>query len=170
MSSKFIYSDNIPKEVLPLIKEKLAPFEDFLPGWVTELRVYWDLKPTVSGTSTGDLAYRNGYITFYPPFLDEKPDEQLNTALHEVIHIIISPLVNFYQQLFNCIPDVDEKIKNFIDQEFDEKLEGITVDLTTVLLQLTNKNQEKSTLQSVGPKKVPVKKKKVSAPKKRKKQ
>src|SRR6266498_1196706 len=144
MSSKLVFSENIPKEILQEVKDKLTKFEDIIPGWASDIRVYWrgdssGDKPA-SGEATGDLSYRTGTIIICPAFLDEKDVDRDDTAAHEMVHILISPLVNFYHQILHYLPEQDEKVKAFIEEQFSEKVEGVTVDVTNAILKFHNKD------------------------------
>jgi hypothetical protein len=170
MSSKLVFSENIPKEILQEVKDKLTKFEDVIPGWASDIRVYWrgessGNKP-ISGEAAGDLAYRTGSIVFCPAFLEEKDADRDDTAVHELVHILISPLVNFYHHLLNYLPEQDEKVKAFIEEQFSEKIEGVTVDVTNAILKFYNKDLAADVPKLTGSRIITKKKKAVTRKKK----
>ncbi len=138
MSTKFFYSETIPAEVLPAIKDKLSKYESLIPGWVQEVRVYWNGASSgdkvISGEASGDVAYRWARIVLCPAFLDETQSDREDTAIHELTHIILAPLTNFYAQILHYLDDQPDKVRDFIDAQMSERVEGVTVDLTTALL------------------------------------
>jgi hypothetical protein len=138
MPSKYIYSEHIPKEILPVIQEKLEKYSYLIPGWVQEVRVYWQSTPAkeeiVSGQSAASLAYRWAQIAICPGFLDEPDADKEDTIVHELTHILLWPLSNFYDHVFQYFDDQPEKVKDFMLAQLSERIEGATVDVTTAIL------------------------------------
>jgi hypothetical protein len=153
--SKFIYSETIPAEILPVVKEKFEKYEYLVPGWAKEVRIYWkpegSSEKLTSADTIGDFAYRFGIINICPGFLSEVDSDREDTVIHELIHVLTAPLVNFYGQLLHYL-DLTEsgKTKEFVDEQFSEKLEGMTVDLTTAFLNQIEKSTKSETIKSVG--------------------
>lgn len=168
MPSKFIYSDAIPAEILPLIQTKLEKYENMIPGWAQEVRVYWNGNPggeAISGSSDGNFGYRWATVTLCPAFLEERDLDREDTIVHELSHVILFPLTNFYDQLMGYLDEQPDKVKDFMRQQLLERIEGVTVDLTTALFKLLRKDDADST-KEIGPK-TPVKKKRTTGQKKK---
>ena len=169
MPSKLVYSENIPAEVLPAVKAKLEKYEKLIPSWTQEVRVYWNGAPggdaTISGSSDGNFAYRWATISICPAFLDEKDSEREDTAIHELSHVLLFPLTDFFDQLLCYFDEQPEKVKDFMKSQLMERIEGVTVDLTSAVLRLM-KREETDTTKEVGPKK-PAKKKRSTTRKKK---
>lgn len=155
MSTKFIYSETLPEEILPTLKTKLSKYEDLIPGWVQEIRVFWNSNPEVagdkfiSGQSLGNFPYRWATITICPGFLDEADSDRDDTLIHELVHIILCPLTDFYDQLMHYFDDQPDKVKSFVSGQFTERSEGVTVDLTAALLR-TLRGKENDANKKVG--------------------
>ena len=137
MASKFVYTPQIPKEVLSAVKETLEKYESLIPGWVKYVNVAWNPNPSEAGTSAesrGDYAYRWAAIHLCPSFLDENEAEREDTIIHELVHVMLFPLTNYYHDLVGYLDDQPEKVRDFIRSQTIEKMESVTVDVTTSLL------------------------------------
>lgn len=140
MSSKFIYSEQIPKEILPAIKETLNKYEFLVPNWMQYVKVSWNGAPPDKGTSAqavADYSYRWGHIFVCPAFLSESDIERDDTLVHELIHLTLNPLQSFYEHLLKYLDAQPERVQNFMDEQFGEKLETVTVDLADIILKMT---------------------------------
>jgi hypothetical protein len=139
MASKFVYSEQIPEEVKPAIKEILDKYECLVPSWVNYVNVSWSAVPrerNASAESMGDYAYRWATIFICPLFLDESPTEREDTIIHELVHVVLFPLTNYYAQIIGSLDEQPEKVQNFMDIQLSEKIEAVTVDTTACLLRL----------------------------------
>lgn len=141
MPSKYIYSDQIPKEMLPVLQEKFEKYSYLVPGWVQEVRVFW--QPSVqrdeiiSGQTSASFPYRWAQIEICAAFLSETDSDRDDTIVHELTHILLWPLSNFYDNVFGYFDDVPEKVKYFMKSQLTERVESATVDVTTAILKVT---------------------------------
>jgi hypothetical protein len=137
MPSKFVYSPTLPKEILSAVKDTLEKYEALVPGWVKHVNVSWIAHPNEPGTSAesrGDYAYRWASIYLCPTFLDENEAEREDTLIHELVHVMLFPLTNYYSDLVGYLDDQPDKVRDFIRNQTVEKMESVTVDVTTSLL------------------------------------
>ncbi len=139
MSSKFIYSEHIPKEILPVIQGLLEKYSYLVPGWAQEIRIYWQSssparEDILSGQTLGSTAYRWAQLTICPGFLEESDADREDTIVHELVHVLLWPLSSIYDQMLQYLDDQPDRVKDFIMAQLTERVEGATVDTTTAIL------------------------------------
>ena len=90
---------NAPEEIKPAIAASFAPFMACVPGWCQLVRVNWCADADSEGMRNGaimtcqtDWKYCEATIHVFPCFVEANDDERSTAAIHELMHVFISPL------------------------------------------------------------------------------
>lgn len=90
---------NAPAEIKPALAAAFAPFMAFAPGWTQLVRVTWCSDPDTEGmkenaimTCQTDWQYCEASIHVFPCFMDANDSERAGAAVHELMHIYVSPM------------------------------------------------------------------------------
>ena len=141
--SKYYFGENIPSELLPLLKEKFAKYEDLVPGWCECVSVFWnpervDETQLISGETTGYYDYRRASINICSGFLGETDSDREDTIRHELAHVLLSPIENFVGKAVQNIKN--KELKSFVSEQFSVVLESVVQDVASALQKIREKS------------------------------
>ncbi len=130
--------DDVPKEVIPIIKSLHDKYINWFPCWMQTVTYQFksqkeDNEGTVAENYTS-YPYRRVHINIFANFLqiDEKYREEV--FVHELCHsfsgLIAIPVFDIIAKLID-----DDKFRAIMTEELTEKFEGFTQDLAYSVLQ-----------------------------------
>jgi len=134
-----------PPEIVPLFGEFLSPLDPILPTWCHECRVYWD-KTLTTAAARCRIAYdyRTAYIEIGTDFLTGDRDWQMESLIHEVVHvsgnIVVSHAKHYLQEALKG--DENKFLRDTILMELTERNESMTCDLARAFFLLLKQKRE----------------------------
>lgn len=149
---KFWFSSNMPDEVIDTCKTELTCYEDLVPSWCEEVRVYFDALGAEPTSDVGNVssayietnyAYRFASLYICPPFLLEEKSERTKKVIHELCHIVSSPVIQYTRDIA-IIVSKDDIVSELVTRESSEKIESMTEDLSNIIYKLYEKINKKS--------------------------
>lgn len=143
---RFALMQEWPPEIVPTIADMLAPLDVLLPTWCHECRVYWDKElVTAAARCRISYEYRTAYIDIGTDFLTGNRDWQLESLIHEVVHVsgmLLSTHAKFYlEQALKG--DENEFLRDTVLTELKERNEAMTCDLARSFFLLLNQKPKK---------------------------
>lgn len=147
IGDKFWLSSELPNEVKDACRDTLLKNEALIPGWVNEVRIYWDApgdridggEASASAYMTASYCYRYANITICPPFLSEEKADRENRLRHELSHIVSYPLMSYVKQVVETLSSEDDAVTQIVRMELSEKVESMTEDLTNIITNIEKK-------------------------------
>lgn len=129
------------KAVVDRIKDYLFLF----PCWAERLYIIQrHLKSSDLARVWGEEQYRCVRMEIDNSFGSLSDANQDWTIRHEVVHMVLFPLSNWVEtRLLDPIRDEDEKLYGYMDQDYTERIEAVTEDLTIKLGRLMGRATEK---------------------------
>jgi lipid II:glycine glycyltransferase (peptidoglycan interpeptide bridge formation enzyme) len=141
MKLKFRYSDDIPAILLPQVKRILEPLSCYLPDWCHHVYVHADHVNTDDDDANAKIRtfydYRWASMWIQPSWFGNKDDRELTEdLLHELIHIIRSPVDDWIREIIKTlVPESDaSKFHKTLMEELRARAEMVTQDITYMLM------------------------------------
>jgi len=119
---KFVFVQDWPTEVLPVVRGVLAEMAWLIPDWCREVFISW--HPALSdcvADMTVEFGYRRAFLRIAPSFLDNPADERVHCLRHELLHISTSPMSDYALNAFRRLLPEGEK-----DVMFETLKDGLT--------------------------------------------
>ena len=133
-----IWGEWAPELLMP-IRVLLREFECLLPNWCAVAHVAFNPDEDTAACNV-DFEYRRIRLSFGAKFFSSTPKEQRAFFLHEMMHGYAHHLYCVAYDLLGDAID-DELALKLARKQLREANEGITSDLTALVLQLTTKTQ-----------------------------
>ena len=141
VGNKYWISSAVPDEVKAACEDILLKNEALIPGWVNEVRVYWDAEGDETEHGSGlaaaymeaSYAYRYASITICPPFLSEEKADREIRIRHELCHIVSFPLIMYVKHVAETLSGEDDTVAQLVKKELSEKIESMTEDLAQII-------------------------------------
>lgn len=121
------------------VKEVLEPFIPLFPFWVNDLTVMNVVQPPTDEMSSDILAiltlphYRKATLYIYPNYYSLTEEQRKQDMLHEISHSFYGPITQWFsERILTYFNEIDSTLTEFMKQEFIERLEGCTQDLSYV--------------------------------------
>lgn len=132
-----------PEQEATILGE-LAELRDVFPSWVREVWVAMNrLSDDDILTCRTSVPYRTCYIAVSPDYFSFTEEQRKNHLTHEVIHTILAPVVDWGSDRFvEPLKESDEKVYEIIEQEWRDRFEGVTQELTYIIERLMAKGEE----------------------------
>lgn len=131
---------HLPKDLLPVIKQKFQPYVSLLPKWCNEVVIIYN--PEGDGdtllTCVPDFKYRNAVIQIHPNFFYIEPRHAI---IHEIIHIYVAEYSNRVEDILNEI--LPEQVRELILKDISSREEGFVEDLSNKFYELFKTNSKK---------------------------
>lgn len=131
MKAEIWWSDTVPDEVRQATEPLLDPLTSWLPAWVHELIVRWDPDGPDVAYASSDPGARRATVTIAPRFLQYDEGDRVDVLRHEFVHFLLHPLTSWTKRLVGShMPD---ELQEWMLEEWQERLEGVTCDITRLL-------------------------------------
>lgn len=137
-----IRPDVWPKEVASALIPLLQRYSWLIPAWCTEVNVDYEnvnsKSPTAVAKTYVNYEYRNAFITFYALWLNDDEYSRRMNLVHELCHVMNGPLADY---MADVIRDTlyDEVLKNIVLRELENRIESVTQDMATSILEMEDR-------------------------------
>lgn len=126
-----------------MILRELGALADLFPSWVRE--VWVSLRSLDNGdilTCDTNVPYRSYNISVSPDYFVYSEEQRRSHLTHEIIHAILAPVVEWASDKFiEPMKESDERLYAIIEQEWRDRFEGVTQELTYILERVAAKGE-----------------------------
>lgn len=116
------------------VEQVLSPFIPLFPYWVNDLNVMNVVNPSEDADILGILTlphYRKASLYIYPSYYSLTEEQRRQDMLHEISHAFFGPITQWFsERICTYFNEIDPTLTEFMRQEFIERLEGCTQDLS----------------------------------------
>lgn len=132
-----------PEQEATILGE-LAELRDVFPSWVREVWASLGVDDRDAVLSVAcDIPYRRVGISVSSGYFSFDEGQRKTFLTHEVIHAILAPVVDWGSDRFvEPLKESDEKVYEIIEQEWRDRFEGVTQELTYIIERLMAKGEE----------------------------
>lgn len=145
MSIHIEWGYDLPPEIRQVVEPYVMRYLDVLPDWCIRLKV---LSASSADPEDGDLndcvmamaaeyKYRKAKLFVHTDFLNMRPDERELTVIHEFVHVLNAPLVDFTDQLITIVDNKAPDAKEMLEVLQGAGMEAATEDTATLIWRLT---------------------------------
>lgn len=135
----------IPKEVRRVIEPIIGLYLDLLPPWCQTLKILptrvesdEDAEPIdYRMAMAADYKYRQAKLFVATDFLTMHDEERERTLIHEFVHVLNAPLVDFTDQLIAILEEKAPDAKAMMETLQEAGMEAATEDMASLLWRLT---------------------------------
>jgi hypothetical protein len=135
----------LPREIRTVLEPFVGRYLDLLPGWCHTLKI---LPAALADEGEGDLSdcvmamaadykYRRAKLFVNPDFLELGDEEREQTVVHEFVHVLNAPLIDFSDQLIAILDAKAPDAKAMLEVLQAAGMEAATEDCAMVLWRLT---------------------------------
>lgn len=141
--SKFVFDADIPKTVMPELREYLLPCEWLIPSWCQKVRVGWIAQEDEDDAALSievHYAYRWARINVFPCFHLQTDKREM--VIHEILHAFASVLANYARDAIKLLVPEDEapKFRQSLLDELTNRHEALVQDLTYCIVRKLDGN------------------------------
>ena len=133
------YIGDFPKDIRKIVEPILDEWLDLLPTWCQQFRVMFDSDTqAVLASSTN---YRNRWATLYitAEWFEQSKEGREIALLHELIHVLIAPLVNPTSKVLDALLKEDSNEKAFAESIFKDGEEAAVEDMANAIYRMVRK-------------------------------
>jgi len=136
---------DLPRELRQVLEPYIDRYIDLLPGWCHTLKVLsvvqaeeadGDLSDCVVAMSA-DYKYRRAKMFVDTDFLAMQDEEREQTVIHEFVHVLNAPFVDFTDQLIAILEEKSPGAKEMLSVLQEVGMEAMTEDVAQLLWRLT---------------------------------
>jgi hypothetical protein len=132
---------DLPREIRAALEPYVMRYLDILPPWCHTLFVCAEKDPkekaeTYASMKT-DYRYRRARMVITPVFLEGTDEEREQTIIHEFVHVLNAPMVDFNDQLIELVKQNDPDLSKLLETLQEGGMEAATEDTCMVLWRLT---------------------------------
>ena len=131
---------DVPSELREAFDPLLQRWLILLPGWCETLYVDFDDESKSLARTGTEHEYRRATITIGPGWLTS--NERDNIILHELCHILNGPMVRQFNWFIKQHIE-DEKMRQQLEEEWRDRLEGCTSDMEFAFRRMDNRGELK---------------------------
>lgn len=131
---EFIFRGDWTEEVKAIIGPLLEEYAYILPPWVRQVYVRCgDLENSTAAQTRVQYKHRWTAIKFdIAAVLQQRDRERRRIVVHEFVHALLDPMAGFVSSITKFY--VGDTAEKFLDEEWEERLEMATEDITWALL------------------------------------
>jgi hypothetical protein len=127
----------LPRELRTVLEPFIMRYLDLLPSWCHTLQVVPEVDPTAYMSMTADYKYRRSKLFVGPEYLSRGDEEREQTVVHEFVHVINAPLIDFTDQLVELLKERDPSLVKMLGILQEAGMEAATEDCAMLLWRLT---------------------------------
>lgn len=135
------YAQDIPSDLLPLIKERVDTVKDLFPDWCLNVVVMYssDNPHGYVLSCNSEYGYRFIQLHVYDLFFNDL--DWRHSLIHEIMHAYFAPHTSQIWAIIKLLGPED-KLGDYIDHQLTQSEESVAQDLATFAMKLT-KNYQK---------------------------
>ncbi len=133
MNQSIWYDKRVPDEIHYAVDSIIGELAYVLPTWLHEIAVHFDPDQENAATMYADKPYRIAHLTVSGGWLRADKRERVEMIRHEFVHIVLSPMTNWVKDLVPRLVVDDDRLKDWLLEEWRERLEGATCDFEVSL-------------------------------------
>lgn len=134
MTPRVWWSKSVPPEIREAVEPHVERWAFVLPGWVHELGISYDPNSANCAETKGDIAYRRAHIYVGPHFVQNEGPDREEIIRHELAHVVLHPLTDWTKDIVSRLAGDDERLAEWLREEWRQRLEGATCDIEAALL------------------------------------
>jgi hypothetical protein len=131
---RVLYQDGVPLEVAGILQPLFDKWLKLVPTWCHEIEVSWnEPDETEQGVVLAicpSVEYRRAEFAVFPKWLTEKKASREQAVVHELVHLLLAPLTEFYDDV---IDRLGAKLAEYVRTQHERAFESVVVDVTNVL-------------------------------------
>lgn len=113
----------LPAEFEEQIRSELRRVLPFLPSWLEKLVVqFQEEEGSNSAAVEIQYHYRQATLTLYRNYLNQTPEDKLDTLCHEFGHILIAPYTSTAERL---LKDEGKKVRSILEKAEEEAVSDL---------------------------------------------
>lgn len=135
----------LPREIRVVLESYVDRYLDLLPPWCHTLEI---VPAGLAGEAEGDLSdcvmamsaqykYRRTKLFVHSDYLDQHDNQREQMFVHELVHVLNAPLIDFTDQLIAILDAKAPDAKAMLDVLQEAGMEAATEDCAMVLWRLT---------------------------------
>jgi len=136
---------SLSREIRTVLEPYVARYSDLIPPWCHTLEI---MSAALAGEEEGDLSdcvmamsaqykYRRTRLFVHTDYLDQRDDEREQMFVHELVHVLNAPLIDFTDQLIAILEIKAPDAKEMMDVLHEGGMEAATEDTAMLLWRLT---------------------------------
>ena len=139
---KIEWGADLPRELRQVLEPYVTRYLDILPPWCHTLQILPETDPAELASETymsmtADYKYRRATLRAFPQFLSRGDEEREQTIVHEFVHVLNAPLVDFTDQLVAILEEKSPGAKEMLEVLREAGMEAATEDTAMLLWRLT---------------------------------
>jgi len=131
----------LPREVRAVVEPYVVRYLDILPPWCHTLFVGEEKDPKEKAETyasiKADYRYRRARMAITPTFLEGTDEEREQTVVHEFVHVLNAPMVDFQDQLIELVKENEPDLSKLLETLQEAGMEAATEDMAMLLWRLT---------------------------------
>ena len=145
MSMRVEWGLDLPREIRTVLGPYVDRYLDLLPPWCHTLKILpigaaieddGDLSECVMAMAA-DYKYRRAKLFVDTDFLSMQDEEREQTVVHEFVHVLNAPFIDFADQLIAILEEKSPGAKEMLEVLQEVGMEAMTEDVAMVLWRLT---------------------------------
>lgn len=127
------WQPGFPPELRAVVEPLILQHAHLLPTWIHELCVKYEAENGNCALMGTEHEYRRAHLTLTGNFLKADADERWQTIRHEFLHVPLHPLTSWTKDLIHRLAGDDDRLRDWLLSEWQERLEAAVCDLEHAL-------------------------------------
>lgn len=127
----------LPDGMRRTVQPHLRPLLVRLPEWCRGLYICFDGEPDepqgdgrqAIARMVVEVEYRRAKLVLGPPWLDQTEEERVVTLRHEMMHVVVQPMVDVFHRAIAHLEEKDPRLHALLVETHRHAWEGVVCDL-----------------------------------------